>query len=287
MRAHVSSIPRMLSLRHPSAPRWFAACTLIVLSACAAAQPQERFSQRSPTTSSNGTLTVAAASDLKAPFQTLAQRFEQQGYTVKLVFGSSGMLAEQIANGAPYDLFASANREFVEKLVAQGLIEAQTVAVYGYGYLALVISAQREAPSTLSLEYLLSPAVQRIAIAHPDHAPYGMLAREALTRAGYWDQIRPKLVYAENVFSAGQLAQSGEAEAGLVALAVAKALPEVRYTVITPKLYTPLAQTLGVVSNSANRAAALRFAELVLSPQGREVLRQSGIPASDDPPPTP
>lgn len=123
-------------------------------------------------------LTVAAASDLKAPFQKIAQKFEQQGYTVKLVFGSSGMLAEQIANGAPYDLFASANREFVDKLVAQGLIEAPTVAVYGYGYLALVVSAKREAPSSLSMDYLLEPSVQRISIAHPDHAPYGMLARE-------------------------------------------------------------------------------------------------------------
>lgn len=251
-------------------------------------QTRESASRQSapPTATANAMLTVAAASDLKAPFQKIAQKFEQQGYTVKLVFGSSGMLAEQIANGAPYDLFASANREFVDKLVAQGLIEAPTVAVYGYGYLALVVSAKREAPSSLSMDYLLEPSVQRISIAHPDHAPYGMLAREVLTRVGYWEQLRPKLVYAENVFSAGQLAQSGETEAGLVALAVAKALPDVRYAVVSPDLYTPLAQTLGIVSNAANREAALRFAELVLGPEGREVLRQSGIPSPDDPPPT-
>ncbi|MCS7087777.1 MAG: molybdate ABC transporter substrate-binding protein [Thermoflexales bacterium] len=231
------------------------------------------------------TLTVAAASDLRAPMQVLAPMFEQQqGFAVQLVFGSSGLLAEQIANGAPYDVFASANREFVDRLVAQGLIDKRTVAVYGYGYLAVVVPADDSRSIAPSLENLRDAAIRRIAIAHPDHAPYGMLARTALTRAGLWETLRPKLVHAENVYSAGQLVSVGEVDASIVALSVAKALPSVRYSVVPTALYTPLAQTLGVVATSPNREGAMRFAAFLLSPQAQAVLRHSGIPAPDDPP---
>src|SRR5215213_561683 len=149
--------------------------------------------QSPATTSSPDELTVAAASDLTAAFEELGREFESASNTkVVFVFGSTGMLTRQIENGAPVDLFAAANVSYVDQLEKEGLIIPDTKAVYARGRITLWMPNE----STLRLQGiadLTRPEVMRIAIANPDHAPYGLAAKQALQSAGIWDRVQPKL----------------------------------------------------------------------------------------------
>jgi molybdate transport system substrate-binding protein len=154
-------------------------------------------------------LTVAAASDLTAAFEELGRDFESATKTkVVFVFGSTGMLTRQIENGAPFDLFAAANVSYIDELDQKGLIIPDSKAVYARGRITLWTTNE----STLRLqgiEDLARPEVQRIAIANPDHAPYGLAAKQALQSAGVWDRVQPKLVYGDNIRQTLQYAQTG------------------------------------------------------------------------------
>jgi molybdate transport system substrate-binding protein len=204
-------------------------------------------------------LTVAAAADLQFAFNDLARLFEEQtGHKVTLVFGSTGQLAQQIENGAPYDLFAAANIDYIDQLAAKKLVLEESVALYA------------------QLKDLLNPQIKHIAIANPEHAPYGVAARQALEASGLWDAIEPKLVLGENVRQALQYVQTGDAEAGIVALSVAN-VPENTWTLIDDSLHQPLDQALAIVATSRHPDLAFQFARFINSESGRPVMRRYGF----------
>jgi molybdate transport system substrate-binding protein len=225
-------------------------------------------------------LRVAAASDLQGVLPSLTDRFTaSSGVTVTSVFGASGQLAQQIRQGAPFDVFLSANMAFIRDLTKEGLIESDTVGAYARGRLVLVVN--RDVKATIEgLADLSRPEVKRVAIANPETAPYGLAARQALEKSGLWERLRPKLAEAESVRQALQYVQTGNAEAGLVAHSVA-GVPEVRSTEVDPALHEPILQGLGVVARSDHGESARKFTRFLLGGEGREVLVSHGF----EPPP--
>ncbi|HEX8203563.1 MAG TPA: molybdate ABC transporter substrate-binding protein [Isosphaeraceae bacterium] len=221
-------------------------------------------------------LRVAAASDLQVALPALAARFERdRGIGVQAVFGSSGQLAEQIRQGAPFDVFLAANVAYVERLAADGVIRPESVRPYAVG--PLVLAVHRESGRAVeALPDLARPEVRRIALAHPGHAPYGAAAKQALQRAGLWEALEPKIVYAETVRQALQFVQSGNAEAGLIAGASAR-VPEIRTIAIDPALHDPIVQGLGIVSETEQADPARAFADFVLGPDGQAILAEFGF----------
>ena len=221
-------------------------------------------------------LTVFAASDLGFVFQELVPRFEKAtGAKVTLVLGSSGNFAHQIEQGAPADVFFSADEGFVDRLVARGLLIAQTRALYGQG--RIVLASSRAAGWRLTdLRQLLDPRVRRVAIANPLHAPYGRAAEEALRKTGVWDPVWPKLVYAENIRQTLQLVQTGAVEAGILALSIAR-VPEIEWVPIDPGLHRPLNQAVGVVCSSPRPELGLAFVQFVNGPEGRPIMKRYGF----------
>ena len=155
---------------------------------------------------------VAAASDLAPLEKPLSASVP--GCTIRYSFGSSGMLSQQIRHGADYDLFLSANERFVDELVSAGAVEPGSKVVYAHGRIGLW-SAKNLAFSALA-------EVRNLSIANPDHAPYGQAAKEALIHERIWDRVRPRTVYGENVRQALQFAETGNADAAIVAWSLVK-----------------------------------------------------------------
>lgn len=221
-------------------------------------------------------LTVAAAADLQFAFSEIGALFEQEtGHKVIFVFGSTGQLAQQIENGAPYDLFASANISFVDDLAKKNLVMSDSVALYARGRIVLA-GNKAMGIQIATLDDLLSDEITHIAIANPEHAPYGMAAMEALQSTGLWEKIQPKLVFGENVRQALQFIQTGDAEAGIVSLSVAN-VPEIEWTLIDASMHNPLDQALAVVASSSHQDVARLFAEFINSPSGRPIMQKYGF----------
>lgn len=221
-------------------------------------------------------LTVSAAADLVYAFTDLGKAFEQEtGIPVVFNFGSTGQLAQQIEQGAPVDLFAAANISFVEELAQKGRVLPDTVALYARGRITLWTRA--DSPLRVeTIEDLAQPAVQRIAIANPDHAPYGIAAREALQSAGLWEAVQPKLVLGENVRQTLQYAETGDVDVAIVALSLSVQV-EGRWTLIPQELHAPIDQALAVVADSPNQDAARAFADFINGPTGRPIMRHYGF----------
>lgn len=219
---------------------------------------------------------VAAAADLAPAFEELGHQFEQEtGTKVTFSFGSTGTLAKQIENGAPVDLFAAANVEFVEQLERQGLIVSETKALYARGRITIWMRAD----SILKIERiedLAQPDVARVAIANPEHAPYGRAAREALESAGIWKAVEPKLVFGENVRQTMQYAETGNADAAITALSLS-VRSNGRWTLIPEELHKPLDQALAVIKGARLELEARRFAEFINGTQGRPTMRKYGF----------
>lgn len=222
-------------------------------------------------------LRVAAASDVAFALPELIalhQRTTPGAITTTL--GSSGLLARQIAQGAPFDLFFSANAAFVDGLIAEGHAQAASRAVYARGRIVLWSKAGGVAPAS-ALDDLRDPRFQRIAIATPEHAPYGLAAQQALVRAELWAALRPRLVYGENIQQTLQFAISGNAEVAIVALSLAIPTPGGTWTLIDDALHHPMDQALVVTARSTQPAAATAFAATVGSPAGRAILARFGL----------
>jgi molybdate transport system substrate-binding protein len=263
--------------------------TLMLLAACVA--PLTPVVTQAPATQTSGpspvTLTVSAAANLSAAFTEIGRLYEaQSGDTILFNFGSSGQLAQQIEQGAPVDLFASANIAFVDELAQKGLVLPETVQKYARGQIVLWTRAD----SLLKLdriEDLAQPEVSKVAIANPDRAPYGLAAREALKAAGIWEVMQPKLVIAENIQQVHQYAGTGNVDAaiGALSLSVPAAAGDQpgRYVVVPQALYAPLDQELAVIKGTNNEAAAREFATFITGPQGRGVLQKYGftVPGGD------
>jgi molybdate transport system substrate-binding protein len=219
---------------------------------------------------------VFAASDLGPPFKLIVPEFERKtGIDVTLVLGSTGMLAQQIRNGAPADVFFAANETFVNGLAADNLTLRPTSTLYARGRVAAV-TLKSNTLRIDRLEDLNSPRVRRIALANPQHAPYGLAARQALEAAGLWKSLEPRLVFGENVQQAVQFVRSGSADAGLVARSVADT-PDLAWTIVDDSLHAPLNQVAVVLAGTRQPAAAISFIEFVNGAPGRSVVRQFGF----------
>lgn len=236
--------------------------------------PACRQTQAEPTAAEP--LLVAAASDLQFAFTEIGERYEAEtGQKVTFTFGSTGNLTTQIENGAPFDILAAANVSFVDRLTAQGLTLPETQQLYAQGRIVLVVNRD-SGLQAVSLEDLLDPAITRIAIANPDHAPYGQAAREALQSAAVWEAIQEKLVLGENVSQTLQFVQTGDAPVGIVALSIAN-VPEVSGTLLPAAMHEPINQALAVIKSTPREAAARAFIAFVNSPEGREIMKRYGF----------
>lgn len=223
------------------------------------------------------TITVSAASDLTPAFQEVGREFERQGGGTKVIFnfGSTGQLAQQIEQGAPVDLFAAANVSFIDGLEKKGLIIPDTKALYAQGRITLW--ARDDGMLKLErVEDLARPEFKKIAIANPEHAPYGLAAREALQTAGVWDAVAPKLVYGENVSQTLQYAESGNVDVAIVALSLSTQ-SKGRWLLIPAEMHKPLNQALAVIKGTKHEQEARRFAAFVNSNEGRAVMRKFGF----------
>lgn len=227
-------------------------------------------------------ITVAAAADLNYAGKELAAQFTKKtGIEVKLSFGASGNLFSQIQNGAPFDLFFSADSEYPKKLAERGAVDPQSVRIYAIGHLVLwVPKASALDPQKLKMDLLTSPEVKRIAIANPQHAPYGRAAMAALEHFGMKEKVAAKLVAGENISQAAQFVESGNAQAGLIALslAVSGAMKDAgRYWELPADSYPEMQQSVAIVSSSKHKKAAQDFVDYVTSPEGRAILKQYGF----------
>jgi molybdate transport system substrate-binding protein len=227
-------------------------------------------------------ITVAAAADLNYALSQLATRFEaNSGAKVKISFGASGNLFSQIQNGAPFDLFFSADEDYPAKLASAGVAEGSSLRTYALGHLVLWVPNNSPFdPEKLRMEVLSQPAVTRIAIANPQHAPYGRAAMAALQHYGLKDKVAGKLVFGENISQAAQFVQSGNAQAGLIAmsLAMSPAMASAgKFWVLPSDSYPELKQAVVVISASKNKKAAQAFLDFVLSPEGAATLQKYGL----------
>jgi molybdate transport system substrate-binding protein len=221
-------------------------------------------------------LVVAAAADLIPAFRELGTSFEQAtGIRTTFNFSSTGVLARQIENGAPVDLFAAANISFVEGLEKKGLIIPDTKALYARGRITLWV-AHTNKVKIAKLEDLARPEVEKVSIANPEHAPYGTAAREAFQSLGIWDTVQPKCVYGENVRQALQYAEAGEVNAAVVALSLS-VQTKGNWILIPQELHQPLDQALAVIKGTKREREARQFALFINGPQGRPIMRKYGF----------
>jgi molybdate transport system substrate-binding protein len=232
-------------------------------------------------------LHVGAASDLRFALEELTARFERaHRVRVRVTLGSSGQLAAQIAQGAPFDVFFSADDTFVRTLADQGAIRKDSIRLYAIGRIVLWVRSASTIDPTQGLGVLTGQAVRFVAIANPAHAPYGRAAEQALKKAGVYDRVRAKLVLGENISQALQFVQTGNADAGIVALSLAIA-PAVktrgRYWVIPSYLHRPIRQAVGVTTRSHQQGLAGTFVAFVNSAAGREIMRRYGFALPGEP----
>lgn len=245
-----------------SAPSFIRTSALCIVLALAACKPPAR-----------APLRVAAAADLSLAFAELGKAYEAEtGQPVTFSFGSTGLLAKQIIQGAPFDVFAAANVSFADDVIKGGACAADSISLYARGRIVVWVKKNQKVPQ--SVKELGDAHYVRVAIANPDHAPYGRAAMQALTAAGVADTIKPKLVYGENVQQALQFAQLGNAEAAIVALSLA-IVSDGAYLEIPVDLHQPIDQAL--VTCGKNGDAARRFTAYVNAPAGRAIMRRFGF----------
>jgi molybdate transport system substrate-binding protein len=220
---------------------------------------------------------VAAASDLAKAFEELGREFQARTkITPELTFGSSGLLAKQIEQGAPYYLFAAANKDFVAKVVASGRCDAATIKTYGRG--RIVVWARPGVVAPVRLADLADAArYKKIAIANPEHAPYGLAAKQALEKSGLWEQVQPRIVLGENIQATMLYARNGNVDIAIVALSLAGVRESGTYLAIDQSLHDPLDQQLVVCGTGQEADAARRLVEFIGSREGREIMTRYGF----------
>jgi len=228
-------------------------------------------------------LSVAAASDLKYALDSVIGAYQASHKEVAIVatYGSSGKFFEQISNGAPFDVFFSADIGYPEKLTAAGKT-GQPLRRYGRG--RIVIWSRRLDPNERGMKTLLDARITKIAIANPEHAPYGRRAVEAMQREGIYEQVTSRLVYGENISQAAQFVTTGAADAGIVALSLALS-PAMRdggkYFLIPENYHQPLEQAVVILKKAASNADARTFQEFVLGARGKAILSYFGFQESN------
>jgi len=228
-----------------------------------------------------GTVTVAAASDLTYAMNEIAANFEKAtGCTIRLSMGSSGNFLTQIENGAPFDVFFSADIAYPKKLEAEGLAAPGSTYLYAIGKIVLWTRNDSRVDVGKGLSALRDPAVKKIAIANPEHAPYGRAAEEVLRQSGVYDAVKGRLVLGENISQAAEFVESGNADAGILALSlvVSPAMKDKgRAWNIPENLYAPIQQGVVVVSASKNPQGARQFLDYIKMPATAALLERYGF----------
>ena len=242
-------------------------CLLLILIGLVwAITPTANLAQTTPSE-----LLVAAAANLSDIFTAAADEFQKStGIKVTLSFGSTGSLARQIENGAPFDLFAAADVATVDSLLEGGFILPESERLYARGRLIIWWPADSKVQVDTPQD-LLKPAVQRIALANPDLAPYGAAAKQSLIAMGLWDALQPKIVYADNVSAAKQFVSTGNADVGFIPVSLLQPGKD-RFLAVSQRLHAPLDQALGIVKGAKNQAAAQQFSDFLASAEGQGLL---------------
>jgi|SRR5581483_11409082 len=232
-------------------------------------------------------VTVAAAADLGPALSEISKSYQQKsGNQVKVSLGSSGNLTQQIKNGAPFDLFLSADVEYPKQLVDGGFAVRDSLYSYAVGKLVLWVPVDSRLEVLRDgMRVLLDPSVQKIAIANPVHAPYGRAAAAALRHYGLYSQVEGKLVLGENVAQAAQFVESGNAQVGLIAYSHAMApgmKDKGRYWEVPGDAYPELDQAAVIISHSQHKKEASAFLEYLKTADARAVLRRYGFSVPGD-----
>jgi molybdate transport system substrate-binding protein len=240
------------------------ALAAVVGFACSTGKPHKR------------SVRVAAAADLTRAFEELGSAFEAKtGITPVFTFGSSGLLAKQIAQGAPFALFAAASREYVDQAVDSGRCDRASMIVYARGQIG-VWTPNGIAPPA-KLEELTDPRFEHVAIANPDHAPYGKAAKQALQSTHVWDALENRIVLGDSVLATMQMAQSRSAQSAIVARSLAIVTDGGTFMPIDPTLYDPLDQALVLCGKGDETDAARELSTFVMSASGREIMTRYGF----------
>ncbi|MBU9720136.1 MULTISPECIES: molybdate ABC transporter substrate-binding protein [Bacillaceae] len=236
---------------------------IILLFGCNNAQEEER------------TLYVAAASDLYHALTEIGNAFaEEYDVNIEYTYGSTGLLTQQIQEGAPFDLFLAAHESFIDQLIRNGAVHEDSKEYYAIGRLVAMSSSEEEV--NLDVDYLLSSDVKTITIANPEHAPYGKAAKETLEYWGIWEEIQPKLVLGENIRQSYQYVETGNADVGLIALALMNRTG-FYYELIDDASHDTILQALGIPVQSGERELAGQFVEFILSDEGQGLLKEYGF----------
>lgn len=269
----------------PQSSRWTGRVALTVTALCLAASP--------PLAAQ--TLTIAAAASLHGAYRELAAGFtDTTGVRTTLVFGASGSLAHQIENGAPYDLFASADTRWVQTLIDQGHLQPDSLLYYAEGVLALAtripggMAGSTTSPESVPLDAkpldgwalrkALAPVMRVIAMAHPGRAPYGTAAREALQAADLWNSLQARLVFGDNVRQTLTYLETGNVEAAFVAASLLVGDGKgISWRPVSGSLHQPIRQSLGIATATALLTEARRFARFLTSPAGHAILERYGF----------
>ena len=226
-------------------------------------------------------LTVAAAADLQFAMQDISGRFEKEtGKKVNVIYGSSGNFFQQIQNGGPFDVFFSANLDYPKKLEAADLTEKDTYYQYASGKIVLWVPNESKLDLNAGLKALLDPTIKKIAVANPQHAPYGQAAVAAMQKEGVYDKVSDKLVLGENISQTATFVVSGAADTGIVALSLALS-PNMkdhgRYVVIPASDYPPIQQACVVLKSSKSKDVARQFLAFLKTAAVSDLLKGYGF----------
>lgn len=230
-----------------------------------------------------GRVAVAAAADLRFAMDDLIATFvaANPGVSVEAAYGSSGTFFTQLSEGAPFDVYFSADAEYPRGLERAGLARSGSTQLYGIGQIVTwVPSASAIDVEGRGLEALTDASVETIAIANPEHAPYGRAAVAAMKTAGIYDAVESKFVLGENISQAAQFVESGNADIGVIALSLAWApslVDKGRYAIVPIDSYPRLEQGAVVLTSTADPEAAQAYLDFVLGPEGRRVLDRYGF----------
>jgi molybdate transport system substrate-binding protein len=226
-------------------------------------------------------ITIAAAADLQFAMQDIADRFQREtGKTVNLIYGSSGNFFQQLQNGAPFDIFFSANLDYAKQLEAAKLTEPGSYYQYARGKIVIWVPKDSNLDVGSGLQVLLNPSIKKIAVANPQHAPYGQAAVAAMQKEHVYDKIQDKLVLGENISQTASFVVSGAADVGIVALALALSpnmKEKARYSIIPADEYPPIEQACVILSSSKNKESAKQFLSFIKQPEIGELLRTYGF----------
>ncbi|HTN93262.1 MAG TPA: molybdate ABC transporter substrate-binding protein [Gallionella sp.] len=224
-------------------------------------------------------LTIAAAADLQFALEEIIVSFRHidPAARIETIYGSSGKFSTQIRQGAPYDLYFSADIAYPRELESEGYA-ASKAQPYAVG--RIVLWSQSRDARAMTLADLADPAIHKIAIANPRHAPYGKRAEEALRSAGVWEKVEPKLVYGEDIAQTAQYVQSGNAQVGILALSLARS-PQLAkqgsYVLISDRLHQPLLQGYIITRRAADNPLAQAFSRFMSGKEARTIMARYGF----------